>query len=345
MKLSVHVAVVACAGVSALAEPPPVPWPKPYLIVEAWKDRQWVSDLYVYDLTGREIKRLTPTLLPTCRIIAVSPDGAEIAFEANAMASYVLSLRHDALWPLHTGRTPCAAFSRNGNSVAYLGSSFLDPHEQVIRIVGQRRQEKQVREDVADLLFAPGDEDLLATVWHDNRASVRLIDPASDRQESVLDDEQHSYFLQSVSPNDPKVLVIARDLRTKMDALVAVDWPSRRLQTLRTFPARRPIYNAEYSRDGKRILLFADRILVLMDGKGENMGGISEAAPTTEGPVRPEGCGPVMKSRRGFLSVGRNYAAYIGAGGKLISVVDMQRSEINEVTLSGTQLRHVYIVD
>jgi hypothetical protein len=344
MKLSLHLGIVACAGFSAFAEPPAVPWPKPYLIVEAWKDRQWVSDLYVYDLAGTQIKRLTPTLLPTCRIIAVSPDGAEIAFEANAMASYVLSLRHEALWPLHTSGTPCAAFSRNGNYVAYLGSSFLNPHEQVIRVVGQRRQERRVCEDIADLLFAPGDSDLLATVWHENRASVRLIDPASNRQESVLDDEGHSYFLQSVSPNDPQVLIISRDLRTKVDALVSVDWPSRQLHTLRTFPARRPIDNANYSGDGKRILLFADHILVMMDANGENIVGVSGAAPTIEGPVHPEGCGPVMKSRRGFLSVGRRYASYLG-GPESISVVDIQRGEIHQVTLKGTQLQRVFVVD
>jgi site-specific DNA-cytosine methylase len=92
----------------------------------------------------------------------VSSDGADIAFEANTMSSYVLSLRDEALWPLHTGSTPCAAFSRNGKYVAYVGSSFLNPREQNIRVVGQRRQETQLCEDVADLLFTPGDKDLLA---------------------------------------------------------------------------------------------------------------------------------------------------------------------------------------
>jgi len=184
----------------------------------------------------------------------------------------------------------------------------------------------------------------LTTVWHNNRASVRLIDPESDHEESVLDDEGHSYFLQSVSFNDSQVLIISRDLRTKVDALVSVDWPSHRLHTLRTFPARRPIDNAEYSGDGKRILLFADHILVMMDSDGENMVGVSGAAPTTEGPVRPEGCGPVIKSRRGFLSVGKRYASYLGGGGS-ISVVDIQRGEIHQVTLKGTQLRRVFVVD
>jgi Tol biopolymer transport system component len=344
MKLSLLLGTVACAGISALAELPPVPWPKPYLIVEAWKDRQWVSDLYVYDLSGREIKRLTPPLLPTCRMIAMSADGADIAFEANAMCSYVLSLRYEALWPLHTSSTRCAAFSRNGKYVAYVGSSFLNFREQIIRVAGQRRQETQLCEDVADLLFTPGDKDLLATVWYGNRATVSLIDPASGRQESVLDDEGHSYFLQSVSPNDAQVLVISRDLQTEEDALVAVDWPSRRLHTLRTFPARRFIYSADYSADGKRVLSFADHILVMMDADGKNLVGLSGSAPTTENPVRAKGCGPEMKSRRGFLSVGRRYASYI-RGGDSICVADIQRGEIHQIPLKGTQLRRVFVVD
>jgi hypothetical protein len=144
-----HLVAAACTVISAQAGPPPVPWAKPYLIVEAWKDRKWVSDLYVYDLAGHEIKRLTATPLPTCHIIAVSPQGTEIAFEANAMSSYVFSLRHDALWPLHVGRTPCAAFSSDGNYTAYVGSSFLDPHEQIIRITGPQRYERKICEDIA----------------------------------------------------------------------------------------------------------------------------------------------------------------------------------------------------
>ena len=274
----------------------------------------------------------------------MSPDGAEIAFEANASASYGFSLRYESLWPLHIGRTPCAAFSRDGKYIAYVGSSFLNPHEQVLRVTGSRTQERRVFEDIADLLFAPGDRDLLATVWHDKRASVRLIDPASDRQESVFDDEGHSYFLQSVSPNDPHVLIIASDLRTKVDALVSVAWPSRQSHTLRTFSARRPINNADYSRDGRHILFFADRILVMMDANGQNMVGVSGDAPTSEAPVHPEGCGPVMKSRRGFLSVGRRYAAYLG-GRESVAVMDLEHGEIHQVPLTGTQLRRVYIVD
>jgi hypothetical protein len=64
-------------------------------------------------------------------------------------------------------------------------------------------------------------------------------------------------------------------LRTEEDALIAVDWPSRRLHALRAFPARRLIDNADYSADGKRVLSFADHILVMMDADGENLVGLS----------------------------------------------------------------------
>jgi hypothetical protein len=184
----------------------------------------------------------------------------------------------------------------------------------------------------------------LATVSRDNRASIGIINSASDRDDSVLNDEKHSYFLQSVCSTDSKILVLERDLGSHADSLATLDWPSRQLHTLRTFPAGRPVYNANYSTDGRHILAFSDGVLVMMDANGENMVGVSAAAPTTERSVPPLVCGSVMKSRRGFLSVGRHYAAYVH-GSESISVVDIQRGDIHEVSFPGIQLRRVFIAD
>jgi hypothetical protein len=45
--------------------------PGPHLIVQGWLDRNYVSDLYAFDLVGRPLRRLTGEPLPACAAVIV----------------------------------------------------------------------------------------------------------------------------------------------------------------------------------------------------------------------------------------------------------------------------------
>jgi Tol biopolymer transport system component len=333
-------------GMPIHAGPPPVLWPKPYLIVEAEMDRRYVSDLYVYDLTGKQLKTLTAPPLPTCNAVALSPDGAEVAFVANAMALYILSLRHYSLWAIHPGNASAIAFSHHGRGFAYVAGSFANPREQVVRITGpQRRQERRLQNEILNLDFTPADDQLLATVWRDNRTQIDLIDPGSERTQTLLGESGRSYFLQAVSPDGREILIVCRDLDTQADSLGVLDWSSRSYRTLQTFPRNRLVWSAKYTRDGRHIIFLVDRTMLMADADGKNTVGLTGPIPSSDGP-KSQGDGPRRFNRRppGLLSVGKQLAAYLDWPDKVM-LVDLQSRKVSAVNISGAKLHKVFVVE
>src|ERR1043166_8595158 len=276
-------------AVPASADSPPNELPKPYLIVEAEMDRPYVSDLYVYDFTGKQLKRLTSSPLPTCAAVAASRNGSAVAFVANAMALYVLSLQPYWLRPIHTGNSTATTFSNNGRWLAYVAGSFAKPRDQIVRITEvycckQRRQEWHPGIEICDLDFAPGDDQLLATVWRNDRAQIALIDPDSQQNQTLLEERECSYFLQAVSPDGHEVLFVSSDLKTEADSLNVLEWPSKNLRKLQTFPRNKRLQGAKYAHDGKHIVFLIDGIVAMSDADGKNIVGLNGPMPSSDAP-------------------------------------------------------------
>ncbi len=94
--------------------------PPPRLLVGASLDRAGAGDVYIYDLDGKQVRRLTGSPLASCSIRAVSDGGGQVAIETDASALHALSPAHEVLYTLQAGRTGAAAFSHDGSAAAYV---------------------------------------------------------------------------------------------------------------------------------------------------------------------------------------------------------------------------------
>ena len=154
------VGLIACSAYADTPAAAPAVAP-PRLLVEGWLDREGVSDLYIYDLAGKREKRLTDKPLPTCVSQAISPDGHDVAFVANAGALHVLSVKHHVLSTLHAGRTGAVAFSHDSSAAAFVVLSTDRNAPAAIRVKPVRAgspigaSKADVLGEVRDLEFTP----------------------------------------------------------------------------------------------------------------------------------------------------------------------------------------------
>jgi dipeptidyl aminopeptidase/acylaminoacyl peptidase len=330
------------------AAPPPVPFAKPYLVVEAWLDRANVSDLYVYDLDGKQLQRLTQPPLPTCAHALVTPEGSEVAFVANASALYMLSLRHNSLWCVYAGNPTAMTFSKDGKSIAYAAKKFASSNETVLRAQalfagGLKPVEIVLMNQVTGLDFAPDALHLIATVSSNYSSSVVSYKLDSKQMEILLSDEDYSYSSPCFTPDGGAVVAIKQTRRGTESSIVSTQWPKQAdTVVVRTFPKGRSVDSLAVSFDGNSILFVLDGVLGRMRRDGTALEGLSGELPMSE-------VNAFRNKRRGTspISMSTNHVVLTSWEGNNseISLLDLRTKQKRILSLPRVNIRSVHLVE
>jgi len=346
--------------------PPPVPWPKPYLVVEAWGDRPYVADLYVYDLNGKRLQRLTQEPLPSCYNPVLSPDGSELVFTANAMNLYALSLRYNLINALYVGTPGAAAFSANGRRLAFVGrTSEADPRASLyVSPLYEEMKKTPVApipldadpNDIQDLTFSPDRSPVLYVQWKGDHADLRVCDLATRTCSTLLSQPAASFYEPTFSPDGKTLLFVRED--HEVYSLMSLSPMSlhpllRGLVVFKTFPRGRDLSMPTFTRDGKHIVFSLGGVIGWMGADGQNdedsAEGLSGPLPVTDLPplrgfdkrARP------ARFRGAPFDVGQNYVIYTEWKNEksALMMVDLRTKTIRKVPLAVSHLSRALLVE
>jgi hypothetical protein len=270
--------------------------PKPFLLIEGWLDRNYVSDLYAYSLDGKLIRRLTSEPLPTCGLVAITPGGTEVFFVANASALYGLSLRHNVLWSLHSSNAETPAVSRLGDAIAFVTRTDAPPgttRGAVPANAAGRPLALRVRPlfaggpsqfllpaDVvpSEMAFAPDGQHVLIANWvRGGNAQLVLANLTTGAITPVIADARFSYYQPVFAPDGKSLLAVREDYHNGRWSIVSLPWPAVRGGTgaanaptvLLTGPLGVSLSMPIFVADGKHFLYHQEDALVraTLDGK------------------------------------------------------------------------------
>ncbi len=269
---------------------------KPFLLVEGWWDRNYVSDLYTLEMSGKPIKRLTSEPLPTNRLVAVAPGTGDPYFVANAMALYRLSLRGNILASVHSQNIGAIAISANGSTAAIVvspdvppGGAYVSPAPGRALATTDPPLNLRVTPSLAgstwrpvqfplpagvaptEMTFTPDGEHVLITHWAGGRnAQLLLVDLKSGTTRTVLAADGVSYYGPAFAPDGKSLLAVREDLTAGRWAIVSLAWrestaPAVILTAPRGVSLSTPIFLA----DGRRFLFQQNDALAraTLDGK------------------------------------------------------------------------------
>lgn len=346
--------------------PPPVPWPKPYLVVEAWGDRPYVSDLYVYDLNGRRLARLTQEPLPSCYNPVLSPDGSELVFTANAMNLYALSLRYYLINALYVGTPGAAAFSTDGRRIAFVGrTSEADPRASLnVSPLYEEAEKKPVApipldadpNDVQDLTFSPGRSQIVYTQWHGDKADLKVCDLATRTCSTLLSQPGVSFYEPTFSPDGKTLLFVREDVQVyslMSLSLMSLRRPDKIPGVLKMFPRGRELSMPTFTRDGRHIVFSLGGVIGWMSAAGgdseESAEGLSGPLPITGLPLqldiidRPR---PV-RFRGAPFDVGQNFVVYTEWKDEknAVMIVDLRTKAIRNVPITANHVGAALLVE
>ena len=263
----------------------------PRLLIGASLDRAGASDVYVYDLNGKQERRLTGKPLATCSIVAVSDGGGQVAIETNTWALHVLSPAHDVLYTLQAGRTGAVAFSHDDSAAAYvLPADRLDaeagPSIRVKPVVAgspvaaTRAAVVAGAADVREVEFSRDGKAVFYTAAADpaGASSVYQLELTSGVSEKLLGAEGHSYWHALAAP-DGRLFALRDDPAARRQALVSVDVASREEAVVAEFPAGRTVTAFALAEGGKKIAFVLDGVAGVMDADGTHWAGLSAPLP------------------------------------------------------------------
>ena len=258
------------------------------MVVEAWHDREYCSDLYAYDFDGNLLRRLTQKPLPSCGLAAVSEDGHQVMFVANASAFYNLNVRHDSIASLSAGNVEAVAIAPGGKGVAYAARGFAEKAGLVLRVQPLvsggpfQRTEIALQAEPNELALAPKGKQVLLTEWSGNRARVDRCDLESGKIEGWMVDPKVSYYSPTFAPDGSSVAAIGEDLNTGKWTIVSKSWPDGEFRTLRSAPRGVVLSSPVFTADGKHLLFWQSDVLARMPAGGGDAIGLSGELDNSE---------------------------------------------------------------
>ena len=266
----------------------------PRLLIGASLDRAGASDVYVYDLRGKQERRLTGKPLATCSIRAVSDGGRQVAIDTDASALHVLSPAHDVLYTLQAGRTGAVAFSHDASAAAYVlpagGFGRADaaagpticvkPVVAGSPVAATRAAVVEGATDVREVEFSRDGKTVYYTAAADpaGPSSVYELELASGASEKVLGAEGKSYWHVVAAPNG-RLLALCDDPAARRQALVSLNPASREEAVMAEFPAGRTVTAFALAEGGEKIAFVLDGVAGVMDADGTRWAGLSGALP------------------------------------------------------------------
>ncbi len=337
--------------------PPPVPWPKPYLIVEAWGDRQYVSDLYVYDLNGKRLARLTQEPLPSCYSPVLSPDGSELVFTANAMNLYALSLRYNLINALYVGTPGAAAFSADGRRLAFVGRTSDAAPRASLNVSPLYEEAKKTPvapipldadpNDIQDLAFSPERSRIVYAQWHGDKADLKVCDLATRTCSMLLSQTERSFYEPIFAPDGKTLLFVRED--HEVCSLMSLRWPEKNPSVFKTFPRGYDLSMPTFTRDGKHIVFSLGGVIGWMDTNGDHTEGLSRPLPVTDLPpmrgfrdrARP------VRAPGAWLDVSQNYVVYREWKDEksALMMVDLRTKAIRKVPITANHIGAALLVE
>lgn len=274
------------------------PLPRPFLLVEAWQDRPYCSDLYAFQFDGRLLKRLTAEPLPTCSLESVGRDV--VTFVGNASAFYSLSLKHGVIGALHAGNVETSVISVDGKGVAFVAGGFPDrgrgilcvrplvagspfiPVEFPLPDTGSEPHSDRF----AEMVFAPDGESLVLSSWTAAQAAIVRCDLKAQRLETLLSDPAVSYYSPALSRDGNTLVCIREDRRSDEWDLIASTKKGKVIRTLFRAPTGVALYHPVFADDGRTLVFEMEGVLVRMPASGgvaEGLSGELELIPRPRG--------------------------------------------------------------
>lgn len=254
---------------------------RPFLIVEGTFDGQSNPDLYIFDMRGQQLQRLTPDVLPSCSVRAISPDGENVACDANASVLYNIALRDHKAQVIHRGMTWEAVFSPDNHALALtegwpMKSLIIKP---IVECCGYSAFEISLSSPISELQFSPDSREVVyvrATLG----GKVLVALDASTGANTLIAGDQGISYEGIVFSADGKSLYCLRLVNSDDHyELVAIDWHGRQLRTIRKFGPGLIVQSPAVSSNGKWIFVEIEGVLARMSTSGEYLQGITGALP------------------------------------------------------------------
>lgn len=291
MHLMVGWVSILCCAVPAVADRNDAPAREPRVIVEGWLDRENCSDLYAFDFAGVLLRRLTAEPLPSCSLAAVSSEGDQIAFNANASALYCLHERHHLVVPLYAGDVGPVAMSPKGDGIAYVARGFEKNSGQFLFVqpllagAAFERIQISLTESPAELTFSRDSKQVLLTTWTDGRARIDRCDLRTRKLETLLSDPLISYYEPTFTADGKTLAVISENNASGESMLIGRPWPTGDLKAIRPAPLGVALSTPVYTDDGTYLLFEQDGVLARVPSDGGKAEGLSGPLDETPRPI------------------------------------------------------------
>lgn len=284
-------------GASAIAQQSESGQPaRPFLLVEGWFDREWVSDLYTFTMDGRLIKRLTSEPLPTNHLVTVASGLGDPYFVANASALYSLSLRHNLLMPVHAANVGVVAVAPDGRTAAFViaadappGTPYVAPQRARASVSAGPPLVLRVTPVIAgspwrpvqftlppqviptEMTFTPDGGHVLITHWPgEHTAQLLMVDLKNGASQTVLAGDDVSYYQPVFAPDGKSLLAVREDFRAGRWSIISLPWPvAGSPAVIVTSPRGVSLSKPAFLADGTRFLFQQEETLVraTLDGK------------------------------------------------------------------------------